>query len=665
MATISSLGIGSGVLTSSLVDKLVQAQKKPEDTRLTQQKNQINNKISDFGKIQSAVTALRLPARTLGEPGALLSYSVNSSNPGVSGSVTDNSAVRPGQYQLSIDHKAQAQSLATGTLPDATTTTLGTGTLTLKVGSKSQTITVNNTDNTLQGLATAINNSSVDVNATVVNTGNGYRMVLSSQKTGTANAIQISTQDSDGNNTDSSGLSQLAYNSTTKNLTQTVAAKDAKLSVNGISITKSSNQVSGVIPGIKLNLAGASDNSTTLLQVSQNTQAATQRVQKLVDAYNKLQSLVAKDTKYDPSTQTGGPLLGDSTVNAIMSQVREKIDQVMPGRDGASVNSLAEVGLSTDPQTGQMSFNKTKFEQQLKAHPKDVAALFGNAGTTSDPQVKFLTGSVDSKAGTYGIDVTQAAIQGEFTGNQAIASNTVIDSSNDSFAIKVNNSATANITLNQGTYATPQDLVTQIQNQLNGNNTLQAAGLHVAAGLNSQGQLTLTSETYGSGSQIDVTSGDAALGLSAGQGTAGKDVQGSINGQKATGQGQVLTGAKSDNSAGVALKVTGTATGKRGSVTFTRGVGGQMVDLINGFLSNNGLISDKNSYYQKRLKDISKQEQRLNDRITAYQNRLKKEFTSADARVAKLNSTMSYLQAQLGKLGGGTSVKAPKTSKSG
>lgn len=652
MASISSLGIGSGVLTSSLVDKLVQAQKKPENNRLNQQKTQIKNKVSDFGKLQSAVTDLRLPARALGEPGALLSYTINASG-GITGTVTDNSSVQPGQYQLSVDHKAQAQSLATDTQPDANTTTLGTGKLTLKVGSQSKTIKVDNTDNTLEGLASAINNSGVDVNATVVNTGSGYRMVLSSRKTGTANAIQVSTQDSDGNNTDNSGLSQLAYNSNTKNLTQTVAAKDAKLSVNGIDVTKSSNQVSGVIPGVKLNLAGARDNSTTLLQVSQNTQAATKRVQNLVDAYNKLQSLVAKDTKYDASTQTAGPLLGDSTVNSIMNQVREKMHEILPGRDGSAINSLAEVGLSTDPHTGQISLNKAKFEQALKAHPQDVAALFGNHGTTTDSQVKFLTGSVDSKAGTYAINVKQAATQGVYKGGKVIANNTVIDSSNNAFTIKVNSGTSAKITLDQATYANPKDLVNQIQAQLNSNKALKASGLHVTVGLDSQGQLLLTSETYGSSSQIAITSGDSALGLASGQGSNGTDVQGTINGHSASGTGQVLTGKKPDNSAGIAVKVTGSATGNRGKVTYSQGVGTQLVNLINGFLSNDGLITDKNSYYQKRLADISKQEQKLNDRITAYQNRLKKEFTAEDAKVAKLNNTMSFLKAQMGALSGG------------
>lgn len=668
MASISSLGIGSGVLTSSLIDQLVQADQKPENDRLTLQQTTVNNKISEFAKIQSAVTDLRLPARTLSEPGALLSYSVNSGSSAISGSVTDNKQVQAGQYSVSVSKIAQAQSLATGTLPDANTTTLGTGTLTISVGSTTKIITVDNTNNTLQGLANTINSSNIGVSATVVNTGAGYRLVMSSQQTGTANAINISVQDSDGNNTDNSGLSQLAYNSTTKNLTQTVSAQDASLSVNGVSVTQSSNTVSGVIPGVTLNLSGQTTGNT-VLTIGQDTSSAATEVQNLVDAYNKFQSLVANDTKYDPTAKQGGIFLGDSTVNSIMTQVRNTMSQMVPGLGNASVQSLSEIGVSTDPHTGQISFDQTKFASALQAHPQDVAAIFGDQGRTTDPQVQFETGSVNSKAGTYAINVTQAATQGAYTGSVALGSNTVIGSTDNTVTLKVDGSTTASLTLTQGTYATPQDLVNQIQTQLDSNKALQSAGIHVTAGLDSSNHLTLTSGTYGSQSEVNVTAvgstSASTLGLSVANGTAGQDVAGTINGVQATGSGQVLTGASGDNSDGVAVKITGSATGSRGSVTYIRGIGDQMVNLIDGFLNTNGIITDKNNFYQKQLSDIAKQQQDLTNRMNQYKQQLQTEFSSADAQVAQYNSTLSFLQAQMGALAGSSSSGSGSGGSSG
>lgn len=668
MASISSLGIGSGVLTSTLLDKLVTAESDPETKRLTAKQDDINSKISEFGKIQSDITALRLPARVLSQPDALLSYKATSSNSAVSGTVDNSATAQPGQYSISVTSLAQAQSLATGTFADSNTTAIGTGTLTIKVGSTTKSITVNSSNNTLSGIANSINSSNLGISASVVNTGSGYRLVMSSQQTGTANAISISVQDSDGNNTDSSGLSQLAYDGTTNNLTQTVAAQDATFSINGINVTRSSNQVSDAIPGITLNLSTLTNGSPATLTVAQDTATAASYVQNFVDAYNKLQSLVATDTKYDSSTQTAGMFLGDSTVNGVMSQIRQQLSSLLPSSAGAAISSLAEVGISTNPQTGQLSFDQTKFTSQLQAHPQDVAALFGTQGRTSDSQVSYLTGSVNTKPGTYAVNVTQLATQGGYTGSVAIGSNTLIDSTNNTLSLKVDGTTTASLTLTQGTYATAQDLVNEIQNQLNSNNALKSAGLSVTAGLDASNNLTLTSNTYGSSSNIAVTAvgtGSAtSLGLSVAQGTAGADVAGTINGAAASGSGQALTSTTGDSN-GLAVQVSGGAVGSRGTATYIQGLGDRMVNLINGFLDTNGLITAKNDYYQTQLKDISDQQTKLTDRMNSYRQRLQSEFTSADSRIAQLNSTMSFLTAQLGALSGSSSSSSSSSSKTG
>ncbi|WP_097460530.1 flagellar filament capping protein FliD [Mangrovitalea sediminis] len=668
MASISSLGIGSGVLTSSLLDKLVTAESDPETKRLTAKQDDINSKISEFGKIQSDITDLRLPARVLSQPDALLSYKATSSNSAVSGTVDNSATVQPGQYTISVTSLAQAQSLATGTFADSNTTAVGTGTLTIKVGSTTKSITVNSSNNTLSGIANSINSSNLGISASVVNTGSGYRLVMSAQQTGTANAISISVQDSDGNNTDSSGLSQLAYDGTTNNLTQTVAAQDATFSINGINVTRSSNQVSDAIPGVTLNLSTLTNGSPATLTIAQDTSTAASYVQNFVDAYNKLQSLVATDTKYDPSTKSAGMFLGDSTVNGVMSQIRQQLSSLLPSSAGAAISSLAEVGISTNPQTGQLSFDQTKFTSQLQAHPQDVAALFGTQGRTSDSQVSYLTGSVNTKPGTYAVNVTQLAAQGGYTGSVAIGSNTLIDSTNNTLSLKVDGTTTASLTLTQGTYATAQDLVNEIQNQLNSNNALKSAGLSVTAGLDANNNLTLTSNTYGSSSKIDVTAvgtGSAtSLGLSVAQGTAGTDVAGTINGAAASGSGQNLTSTTGDAN-GLAVQISGGTVGSRGTVTYIQGLGDRMVNLINGFLDTNGLITAKNDYYQTQLKDISDQQTKLTDRMNSYRQRLQSEFSSADSRIAQLNSTMSFLTAQLGALSGSSSSGSSSSSKTG
>src|SRR5690606_34413704 len=162
--------------------------------------------------------------------------------------------VSRGSYSLDVKELAQAQSLASGTFVDRDTTAVGSGTLTFNVGGVETEITVDGSNNTLDGLAKAINDSNVGVAAGVVDSGSGFRLVLSADESGLDNAMQISVSDSDGNNTDSSGLSQFAFDGVTSNMTETVAAKDARLDINGIEVTRSSNTVDGVVDGVTFDL---------------------------------------------------------------------------------------------------------------------------------------------------------------------------------------------------------------------------------------------------------------------------------------------------------------------------------------------------------------------------------------------------------------------------
>ena len=213
MAGISSLGIGSGVLSSDLVDQLVAAERKPAADRLAQETQKNEALLSAYGKLRSAVTELRLPMRQLSAADNLTAYSATSSNDSVEVSVDDSKAGR-GSYTVEVLALAQSQSLASATFADKDATTVGTGTITLKSGDASKTITIDGTNNTLQGLANEINESGIGVTAGVIDTGSGYRLVMSSEETGTANAISLTVSDGDGNNTDAGGLSQFAFDGT-------------------------------------------------------------------------------------------------------------------------------------------------------------------------------------------------------------------------------------------------------------------------------------------------------------------------------------------------------------------------------------------------------------------------------------------------------------------
>ncbi|KAA8976957.1 flagellar filament capping protein FliD [Halospina sp. K52047b] len=654
MGGISSLGVGSGVLNSDLVDKLVNAERKPAETRLNQEKKETEAMISAFGKVRSAVTDMRLPMRQLGSPDAMQAFSASTSGDSVSVNVESSSA-SPGNYSLDVQQLAKSQSLASGSFSDRNSTSVGQGTLTIQTGDNTTNITVDGSNDTLQGLANSINESGAGVSAGIIDTGNGYRLTLSANESGNANGATISVSDSDGSDTDNAGLSQFAFNDTTKNLEETVAAQDAKLSVNGIDVTRSSNNVEGVVDGLSFQLQ---DTGTTSVEVTQDTGAVAEKVQAFVDKFNAFKSTINELTAY--SQDGGGSLLtGDSTVRTIQNQLRREIGQIVPGLENASVRSLSDVGITTNFQNGQLQFDSQKFQEQLKANPDDVTALFAEQGRTSDSQVEFKRSGINTEPGEYSINVTQAATQGQLVSATQTDANVTVDADNNSLTFQVDGETSASIELTAGDY-TRDELAAEIQTQLNSNDALNAADRQVSVGVDSNNRLTFTSGSYGSDSNVSITSVDtntaAELGIDTQTGTAGQDVAGTINGATAEGDGRVLFLDSDGNAAdGLQVQVNGSETGNRGSVEFIQGVSERIVDSISSIVGADGALRSKTESLNNELDDIAQERQDLNDRIQSYRERLTSQFSAADARIAEFNSTQQFLSQRLGGSGGSSS----------
>ena len=653
MATISSLGIGSGVLTADLVDQLVQAERAPTEERLTQKTEQTQALISAYGKLRSAVTELRLPMRQLSAPDNLKAFSASSSNDSIAVSVDSTKASR-GTYNVDVTSLATAQALASrDVFADRDATSVGRGTLTLTVGDKVTNVTIDSSNDTLQGLANAINDADAGVSAGVIDTGNGYRLVLSADETGTANAVSITVSgDNQGTDTDNQGLSRFAFNGDMDpgaGLEETITATDAVMSINGVEVTRATNDFENVIDGLTFSI---SETGSATIKVEQDFGAVADRVQGFVDKFNALQSTIDSLAGFNAEAGVGGLLTGDSTVRTIQNQLRQILTRVVPGLENANVRSLADVGITTNFETGGLQFDREKFEEQLKNNPDDVTALFAEQGRTTDSQVEFVRSGVNTEPGTYAINVTQAATRGTLTAGSALAGMT-IDDSNDVLTLSVNNDVSVTLQLTQQTYATAEDLRAEIQAQIDGNNALNAAGVSVQADLDGSGRLVFTSSTYGSDSSVTLVSADdaAAFGLDTATAVSGVDVAGTIDGVAAEGDGQVLYLSSGQGGAsGLQVRILGDQTGSRGSITFVEGVAERTVDLITSMVGADGLIEAKTNSLSGELERIAESQARLEERMDAYRARLVAQFTAADSLISQLNSTGDYVTQQLAAL---------------
>jgi flagellar hook-associated protein 2 len=654
MANISSLGAGSGVLTSDLVDQLVQAERAPTDNRLTRKTEETQALISAYGKLRSSITDLRLPMRQLSAPDNLKAFSANSSNEDIGVSVDSVKASR-GTYSVEVTSLAGAQALASrDEFADRDATSVGQGALTLSVGDKTTNITVDSSNDTLQGLANAINDSDAGVSAGVIDTGSGFRLVLSADETGTANTVSISVSgDTGGTNTDNQGLSRFAFNSgmdVDSGLQETIAASDAVMNINGVEVTRSTNNFENVIDGLTFDIGAT---GTSIIKVEQDLGAVADRVKSFVDKFNGFQSTIDSLAGFNAEAGVGSLLTGDSTVRAIQNQLRQVLTRVVPGLEGASVRSLADVGITTNFETGGLEFDRATFEEQLKNNPDDVTALFAEQGRATDSQVEFVRSGLNTEPGEYDINITQAASQGNLLAGSALGAGVTIDGSNDELSLQVNGETSVSLQLTQQTYASAQDLVDEIQSQLNSSNALSAAGSSVRVELDGSGNLSFTSSKYGADSAVSLTSAENAttFGLDATTNTSGLDVAGTIGGQTAEGDGQVLfLNSGSGGASGLQVSILGDLTGSRGSITFVEGVAERTVDLVTNFIGAGGAIESRTESLNRDLVQIQENRARLEERIVTYRERLVSQFSAADSLISQLNNTRDFVSQQFAAL---------------
>lgn len=654
MASISSLGIGSGVLNSDLVEQLVAAEREPTEQRLNQKTERAEALISAYGTLRSAVTELRLPMRQLGSADAMRAFSATSSGSNVNVSV-DSSIANRGSYNVNVTSLAQSQALATrASFADRDSTSVGQGTLTLNVGDKVTNIEIDGSNDTLQGLANAINDSDAGVSAGVIDTGNGFQLVLSADQTGTANAVSISATDSDGNNTDAAGLSRFAFNDSMdadSGLRETIAAKDAVMEINGVAVTRSTNTIENVVDGLTFNLT---EEGQSTVKVEQDTAAVAERVQAFVDKFNALQSTIADLSSFNAESGQGSILTGDATVRNIQNQLKRVLTDIVPGLENAGVRSLADVGITTDFRTGQLQFDSEKFEAQLRENPDDVTALFAEQGRSNDSQIEFVRSGSNTQPGDYDVAISQLATRGSLNYNVA-AGDTITIADGNSLTFRVDDETNATVSLAAGDY-TPDELAAALQTALSNNDALRSAGRSVQVDFDNAGGLTLNSGRFGSESNVSLTglTGVTSTGtnLSTATGTAGQDVQGTINGQVAEGDGQVLflSNAAGGDAAGMQIRITGGETGNRGSISFIEGVSEKAVDAITSMLSENGGLSARTDSLNRELERIQEDRIDLDRRIQSYQERLVSQFSAADSLIAQLNNTRDYVSQQLAAL---------------
>jgi flagellar hook-associated protein 2 len=522
-------------------------------------------------------------------------------------------------------------------------------------------IVIDTSNNSLQGIRDAINKGNFGVTATIVSDGSATpnHLVLTSTKTGAKSTMQISLAGSGGGASDPALDSLLAYSAGgTQNMRQTTAAQDTLLTANGVSVQSSSTSVTGAIEGVSLTIGKV---GSANLVVNQDSTAAKANVAAFVKAYNELSKAIKDLSSYNPETQKGGPLLGETTIQSLQASLRKQLGTSITGLSG-TFSTLSQVGISFQ-KDGTLSVNNATLDKAIKNNLADITGLFAAVGRSSDQLVKYTQAGSKTQPGSYGLNVTQLATQGSLTSTGVIGGATVI-ADNTKWIVKLNDtdppssSNSATVTVPAGTYSA-NELATVIQSAINGLNTFSSDGKSVIASIDGNGQLVLASKNYGAISNIALSSlsgtvVDDIFGVGAAP-VEGVDVEGTLGGYAVTGSGQFLTGAAGSPAEGLKVEVTGGALGDRGTVNFSQGYAHQLKSLADSFLGASGLIKGKTDGLGSTVKDLTKQKEDFASKLDAIEKRYRAQYTALDTAIASLNSTSSFLTQQFAAMAKSTS----------
>jgi len=672
MATISAPGIGSGLDVSSILEQIVEAERAPTENRLNLKEATLQAELSAFGTLKGSVSSFQSSFSKLTSASLFNSSKVSVSDPSIL-SASTSSIAKEGNYAVEVKSLAQSQTLASISFANIDDV-IGNGTLTFDFGTtvydpgtdfatgddtytsftsnperSSESVEIDNSNNTVSGIRDAINNADIGVSASIVDDGNGFRLLITSDDQGADNSLSISVDEGGlaAENIDTTGLSNLAFNSSATNIEQTQAGIDAELSINGLTVFRESNIVTGAIPGITINLKTADVGNPVQVNISSsNASEAEKNIGSFVSSFNEMVNVFNGLTLFGGEGGQNGILLGDTTARNFMQQVRRELGGFV--NNAGSFNSLSAIGITTN-RDGTLKLDSGELKSALSDDFDSVAQLFYANGNSSDSEVIVTNSSLATQEGRFAVSIGALATQGQFDA-LAVSGPIVIDSSNDSFSFAVDGIPTGTISISQATYTDLDSLAQEIENRINNSSSLQSNSLGVSVAYDS-GAFQISSNTYGEESRVTFGTANTVLGFtSAGVSTTGTDVVGSIGGLPAKGSGRFLTGTGAAE--GLLLEITGTNEGSRGAITFSRGLASKLNSLLTEFQTEQGQLTAKTDSINDQIESISQERLDLSKRVIEIEDRYRRQFSSLDVLISQLNATSSFLEQQLDSLPG-------------
>ena len=608
-------GLASGLDTASMIKQLMEVERLPI-LNLQSNRQKLVAKDDAWRDIATRLSSLRTSLDALASASDLDRYITASSSNEQRAVATVTGNALPQTLSFTIDQLAtRHEIISTGGFA-SDDALVGAGTFTIEIGGQTHSVTTD-TETTLAQLATRINELGIGVTASVFYVdGSTAKLRLVSKDTGEAAAFTAYG--------DQAGLAS----------TEVIrAGQDAQLTMGALTITRSSNTISDLVPGVTVDLRSAGPEEVTIT-IGRDVDGLVAAVGKVVNDLNNAINRIKTLTAYNAESQTGGILVGDSTARQILNDLQTAVSTfTLP--DGPYRHSAA-IGIEIQ-RDGTLKFDESKLRAALQDDYQGVSRLLSRWGTTSDPRVQFLRSGGGTADGSYEIVITQAATAASVQG-AAYTPPTA-----DLYFQITSGNKTADVTI-----GAEADLSTAIETI---NSALRSAGITTITARDEDGAIRLEESRYGSAPAFTV-SGSGDLGL---DGThAGLDVAGTIGGEPATGSGRTLTGAEgAARGLSVSVLVDQSAVVDAGGFLYlgfvdaTAGLIGAISRAVAAAEGADGAISRARDHWKAQIDLVDDRIERMEDRLARVEDQLIRQFTAMESMMAQLLSQQMWLQAQL------------------
>lgn len=610
-----------------MITQLVALERKPI-TLLEEKQTTLSKQKSAWDEVNTMLVSLKNTAGCLSSVEDFDVFTPSATVTGTSSDVEDllgyavGSNASEGTYSIKVNHLATAQKLTSSSFSSSSEALGISGDVTIN----DRVVSINATDSLddirIQFNALNSGENPAGVTASIIAISDSeFRLTLTSKETG-ADGMTIT------DNTGSLGLTQI------------VAGQDAEIIVDGYTITRSTNTITDVISGVTLNLIGEDTDATITLNVSRDNDGIKEKIQEFVDGYNELMSYIEEQNTASEDGETTGTLFADSSLRSVKTTLRSVILSEVSGLD-STLDHLSLIGINID-EKGQLSINDDMLAGYLESNFEDVVKLFAVQGTSTNSSLTYIASDTSTAAGDYEVEITQAATTASTVGA--------------GFSGTLTSGATLTLTSSGGTEEsislTAGMDIDAIVATINSGNTLGITAENI------DGQLSLSSGSYGSSGNFTASGISTELGIAdgtySGVDVAGRiRVEGSSEWMTMTGNGRTLTGDDDQDVNGLVIEYTGTSTGTL-DFSFIKGIGGKLDQALYTMTDSvDGYVAGKQTSLQNQMDNIDKKIDNMETRLTKYEETLIAKYSAMETLLSTLQSQQDWLISQIDSLSSG------------